>query len=267
LKCLRAKDLFTMEGAVRFFASEFCQSTLTVTGEDPKSPAWVVTPSGAYCHEVFLAGALTEVHEAGDMLYARLADPTGGFDLVCGGKNSPVAQALRKIVCPSFISVSGRAQLYRKGNDVVLSIRAEHIRSIDRPTRDQWVLATAAGTVRRLEQVRLAIQGECPDKRVTAAAHHYHLTPARLGELADMVEGAIMSVKPPDTVPAERPDVQALVTDLLKARAGPRGMAVQEVIDTLAADGVFQDAVLAAIESLIVEDECYQPQKGFIRLL
>jgi hypothetical protein len=30
---------------------------------------------------------------------------------------------------------------------------------------------------------------------------------------------------------------------------------------------MFQDVVLKAIEGLIVDDECYQPQKGYIRLL
>lgn len=256
-----------MEGAVRFFAGEFSQSTLTVPGEDAKSPAWVVTPSGAYTREVFLTGALTVVREDGDMLYARLADPTGGFDLVCGGKHIPVAETLRKIPSPSFISVMGRAQMYRKGTEIILSIRPEHIRQIDRQTRDQWVLATANATLCRLATARLALKGECPDNRMNIVVRHYSLTPARLEELASMVEGAVMSARPPETAPADQRDVRALITDLLKAQAGPRGIAVQEIIDTLAESGVFQDAVLATIEALIVEDECYQPQKGFIRLL
>ena len=256
-----------MEGAVRLFAGEFNQSAHSVPGEDAKSPAWVVTPSGAYCRNVFLAGALTEVYEDRDMLFARLADPTGGFDLVCGGTSSPVTEALRTIPCPSFISVSGRAQLYRKGTDAVMSVRPEHIRSIDRATRDQWVLVTADATLRRLEQVRLALNGQCTDERVIAAARMYQITPARLDELAAPVEGAVLSVKPTDTAPAEHVDVHGLILAFLKTKGGPRGVAVQEIIDTLAADGVYQDAVLAAIKVLIEEDECYQPQKGFIRLL
>jgi uncharacterized protein len=267
LMCLREKDLTIMEGAVRFFAGEFCQSTLSVPGEDAKSPAWVVTPSGAYCRQVFIAGALTEVHEDGDMVYARLADPTGGFDLVCGGRTTPVAAMLQKIPQPSFISVSGRVQMYRKGNDVARSVRPEHIRLIDRGARDQWVLVTAEATLRRLAIARLALRGECTDERVAVAVRHYMMTPERLLDLAAMVEGAVMNVKPRETVPAEGPDVRALILDLLKAQGGPRGMAVQEIIDTLAANGVFQDVILTTIEALIVDDECYQPQKGFIRLL
>jgi uncharacterized protein len=256
-----------MEGAVRLFAGEFCQSAHSEPGEDAKSPVWIVIPSGAYCRQVFLAGALTEVREDGDLLVARLADPTGGFDLVASGKTSPVAETLRRIPSPSFISVSGRAQMYRRGTDAILSIRPEYLRSIDRPTRDQWVLATADATLHRLEQVRLTLQNQCSDERVTRAVRLYQMNRARLADMIAMVEGAVMSVKPPETSPDNQTDVGALIVDFLKAHPGPRGVAVQEIIDALASDGIFQDVVLAGIETLIVDDDCYQPQKGYVRLL
>lgn len=256
-----------MEGAVRLFAGEFCQATLSVPGEDDRSAAWVVTPSGAYCRQVFLAGVLTEVHENGDMVSARLADPTGGFDISCGGRSSPVAESVRKIALPSFVSLTGRAQAWKKGGTILLSVRPEHIQVIDRPTRDQWVLTTARATLQRLKIARLVLAGEFSDERTASCLRHYNVTPARLDELAAMAEEAVMSVKPAGAPPVDLPDVRGLILDLLKANPGPRGMAVQEIIDTLAGEGVFQDAVLAAIQELIVEDECYQPQKGNIRLL
>jgi len=256
-----------MEGAVRLFAGEFGQATLAVPDGNDRNASWVVTPTGAWCRQVFLAGALTEVHGNGDMTYARMADPTGGFDLVCGGAALPVAETLRRIPQPSFVSVSGRAQLFFRGSDPVLSIRPDHIRIIDRPVRDQWILRTAQAMLLRLEVARLAVRGECTDERVMAAVRHYGLTPARIDELAAMAGEAVTNVKPAEAVPSDQPDARSLVMDLLAENGGPRGMAVQEVIDALAAKGVFQDLVLAAIETLIVEDECYQPQKGFIRLL
>jgi len=256
-----------MEGAVRLFAGEFNQATLSIPGEDDKSAAWVVTPSGARFRQVFLAGALTEVNDDGDMVYARLADPTGGFDLACGGKLSPVAESIKTILLPSFISVSGRAQIWRKNDRIILSVRPEYVRQIDRATRDQWVLTTAQATLRRLESARAAIRGESPVEMLDIAVRHYGLTPARLEELAAMAEGAVTGVKPAETGTAPQPDARNLIMELLKTNGGPRGMAVQEIIDTLAGEGVFQDIVLKTVESLIVEDECYQPQKGYIRLL
>lgn len=256
-----------MEGAVRLFAGEFCQATLSVPGEDDRSAAWVVTPSGAYCRQVFLAGALTEVHEDGDMVSARLADPTGGFDLSCGGRSTPVAESVRKIPHPSFVSVAGRAQSWKKGGTTYLSVRPEQVRVIDRTVRDQWVLITAKATLQRLKFARLVLLREFTDERIALALRHYGMTPARLDDLAAMAETAVMNVRPAGAPAADQPDVRGLILDLLKANPGPRGMAVQEIIDTLAGAGVFQDAVLAAIQELIVEDECYQPQKGNIRLL
>ena len=63
-----------MEGAARVFASDFNSATLLVPGSEAQSPAWVVTPGGAWCRLLYLAGALTEVSESGDLLHCRLAD-------------------------------------------------------------------------------------------------------------------------------------------------------------------------------------------------
>jgi hypothetical protein len=76
-----------------------------------------------------------------------------------------------------------------------------------------------------------------------------------------------MCAAPTQTCTEEQPDARLLIIELLKARPGPRGVSVQEIIELLGTRGVFQDVVLKAVEALIVDDECYQPQKGFIRLL
>ena len=216
-----------MEGAVRIFAGEFNRSTLTVPGEDEKSAAWVVTPSGASCRQVFLAGALVEVQEQGDMLAARVADPTGGFDLVCGGKNTALAESIRKIPLPSFISVSGRAQLFRKEGKTVLTIRPDQVHVIDRRVRDQWVMTTANSTLARLKLVHCALKGTCTDSRILQACSHYSLTVKELGELADMVAGALSSVRPAqETDNAEQADPREMIIEYIRTASGPRGVAV-----------------------------------------
>jgi RPA family protein len=257
-----------MEGAVRLFAGEFNQSTLTVPGEDEKSTAWVVTPSGGYCRQVFLAGALVEVHEEGDMLSFRIADPTGGFDLVCGGRHTSVAESIKKIPLPSFVSVSGRAQLFRKEGKAFLTVRPEQVQAIDRRTRDQWVITTAVATLARLELVHRALKETCADKRILLACSHYSLTPEELGKLADMVAGALASVRPsqePDGV--EQVDHREILMEYIRTSSGPRGVSVEKIIEMAQLRAISKEAVLATIESLIVEDECYQPQKGYVKPL
>lgn len=256
-----------MEGSVRLFAAEFNAATLTIPGEDERSSPWIVTPFGARFREVFLAGALTELHEDGDLLTARLADPTGGFDLVCGGRESPAAAALRSLSCPTFISVLGRAGLYRRGSEVLRSIRPEQVRAIDRPVRDQWVLATARDTLDRLLEVQQVLAGRDPGGPVADAVRQYGMTAESLDEFAGLMEEVVAGIRPKETVAAGEADARARVVDILNEKPGPRGVAVQDIIDALGAEGMFQDVVLKAIEGLIVDDECYQPQKGYIRLL
>jgi uncharacterized protein len=271
LKCRPDKDLDTMEGAVRLFAGEFSQSTLTVPDEDERSAAWVVTPLGGYCRQVFLAGALMEVKDLGDMLSFRIADPTGGFDLVCGGSNTALAESIRKIMVPSFVSVAGRAQLYRKEGKTVLTIRPELVHVIDRYVRDRWVITTGMATLARLKLVYRAMHGSCTDTWITRACAHYSLTYEDLGEMASMVEGALASVRPlqetDTTHTIVQADPQKIVMEFIRATRNPRGVAVEDIIEMAQLKAISKEAVLAAIEALIVEDECYQPQKGFIKPL
>jgi uncharacterized protein len=266
--CRPDKDLDTMEGAVRLFAGEFSRSTLTVPGEDEKSAARVVTPSGAFCGLVFLAGALVEVQELGDMLSARLADPTGGFDLVCGGKNTALAESIRKIPLPSFVSVSGRAQLYRREGKPVLTIRPEQVHVIDRRVRDQWVITTATATLARLERMHHVLKGTCTDSGILPVCSHYSMTPKDLDELAALVAGALTGVRPPrETESAVQADPRGMIMEYIRTTSGPRGIAVEEILEMAQLKAISREAGLAAIESLIVEDECYQPQKGYVKPL
>jgi uncharacterized protein len=257
-----------MEGAVRLFAGEFNQSTLTAPGEDDKSAAWVVTPSGGYCRQVFLAGALVEVHEEGDMLSFRIADPTGGFNLVCGGRHTSLAESVKKIPLPSFVSVSGRAQLFRKEGKAFLSIRPEQVQAIDRRTRDQWVITTAVATLARLELVHRALKETCSDKRILVACSHYSPTSGDLGKLADMVAGALASVRPSEVSDSvEQTGLREIIMEYICTTSGPRGVSVEKIIEMAQLKAISQETVLATIESLIVEDECYQPQKGYVKPL
>ena len=55
--------------------------------------------------------------------------------------------------------------------------------------------------------------------------------------------------------------------EIICAESGPRGVAVQDVIENGRFKGINTGAVLAAIESLVADDDCYQPQKGYVKPL
>jgi RPA family protein len=256
-----------MEGTSRVFAGEYGGSTLTVQDEDSGNPAWVVTPGGAWCRFMFLSGALTEVREIGDMVHIRIADPTGVFNLMIGGRNTALAETFCKLPIPSFVTVTGRAQMYLKYREAILSVRPDNVLVVDRQVRDQWVLATAKSTLERLRHMHLAIRGTCTDERILTAVRHYSITKTRLQDMAMMVESAVQTVRPPEYIAPVPSDVRMLVMEFMHEGSGQRGIAVGDIIKQAAMCGVSQEAVLAAIESLIIDDECYQPQKGFVKPL
>lgn len=256
-----------MEGAERVFASELAGSTLSVSGESG-SPAWVVTPGGAWCRLLYLCGALTEVADSGDLVHCRLADPTGAFDLVIGGRHAAIAEQFRAIPVPSFVAVTGTAQSYRRNSGTVVTIRPEHMLVIDRGTRDRWIVTTADMTISRLGLLLDTIEGRTNDKRSGAVIRHYCLTKDRIREMAKSVEealaGVLRTVPPAQEAPS---DITGLVMEIVKGKSGPRGVSVEEVVAAAGAKGCTQDAVIVAIRTLVENDDCYQPQKGYVKPL
>jgi len=217
---------------------------------------------------MYINGALTETVEAGDMLRCRIADPTGAFDVIAGGRNTAIGQTLRKIPVPSFVTITGSAQMYQKNGNVVLSVRPEHVQVIGRACRDQLLLITAEYPLRRLEQLRAAIGGTCTDDQALRTVRHYTITLPKILEMVRMVEDAVQNVQPQEQQrSAGQPDVCAVVMELMQAGSGPRGIAVEEIIESLSLRGIRKEDVLASLESLIADDECYQPQKGYVKPL
>jgi hypothetical protein len=93
------------------------------------------------------------------------------------------------------------------------------------------------------------------------------MTKNRLHDLAGMVESAVQTVRLTESdAPASR-DVRTQVMEIIQAGSGSRGIAVDEIIKQAAIRGIAQEVILSAIESLILDDECYQPQKGFVKTL
>ena len=257
-----------MEGAARVFAGDFGQATLSVPSEDPGGAAWVVTPGGAWCRLLYLCGALTEVTEVADVLYCRLADPTGVFNLVSGGRRGAVAEQLRAIPVPSFVAVTGTAQLYRKNGGWAVQVRPEFVQATDKAGRNRWVVATADRAVARLEGLLSALDGMPGDDRAARVIRHYDLNREKIREMAAQVGTALAGIPAaPESPPATGEDISAAVMEIIRAESGPRGVSVEDVIAKAAECGHTPAAVLAAIATLVTNDDCYQPQKGYVRPL
>jgi Uncharacterized protein conserved in archaea len=255
-----------MEGAARVFAGDFTGSTLSVPDENGNL-SWVVTPGGAWCRLVYLCGALTEVVESADVLYCRLADPTGAFTLVSGGRKATLAEQIRALPVPSFIAVTGTAHLIKKNGGCEVVVRPEYIAASDRAGRDRWIVITADMTISRLGLLLDTIDGKNTDGRDGTVVRHYCLTRERIREMTKMVEGALAGIRTAPPAQEAPADITGLVMEIVKEKSGPRGVSVDEVVAEAGAKGCTQDAVIAAIRTLVENDDCYQPQKGYVKPL
>jgi len=119
----------------------------------------------------------------------------------------------------------------------------------------------------RLRLMNLAILGTCTDTHILTAIRHYSITGAAISKLALMVEGAVQTVRSVSGEILALPDIRTEVMELMATENRPEGIAVEDIIRQAAESGIPQEAVLAAIESLIIDDECYQPRKGFVKPL
>jgi RPA family protein len=169
----RREGSFEREPARRVFAGELRECRYQFKdGEDEKSPTFVLLPTGERCNRIFLVGTLTEKTRQGEqnMFYrGRVVDPTGTFFVMAGSYQPEAMQQLAKIETPAFVAVVGKPNLYQKPDGTVMvSVRVESITTVDKDTRDIWVLDTAERTLDRIDAFK---NGTTPD--VTKAKEQY----------------------------------------------------------------------------------------------
>lgn len=251
------------------FAAELDRSDLVVPGAGEGGRPALLTPTGLVPRRVTIAGALTEVEgKGGDYLHARVADPTGAFSLASGWHRPEVTGALARIEPPAFVAVTASPVLPSRGPPRGVVLFPEAIAVVDRPARDTWIIAAADATLGRLERLGAALARPVEDPVLSEAIAHYRVTPALLGELADMIDTALASVAPAS--PAGRPghprvDPKAIVLALLAARP-KEAVPLEEVLAELGRHGIQAAEGETAVKELLEEGECYAPRKGTLRL-
>jgi len=186
----RPGQTFDREPARRVFAGELREVRLQFReGEDEKSPSFVLLPTGARCNRIFLVGTLTEKDRRGDQnvfYHARISDPTGTFFLMAGSYQPEAMQQIARIEPPAFVAVIGKPNLFASQSGAMLvSVRAESVTTVDRETRDLWVLDAARATLQRLGEM-----GNTEDSK--RAQEQYHTDP---GVYRKMVYDALAQLK------------------------------------------------------------------------
>ena len=187
-------EAVSREVAWRVFAREYDDADFAFKeGEDERAPNYVATPTGAKINRLFAVGVLTEVERVGDgdLLRARVSDPTGAFVVYAGQYQPEAVSFLADAETPSFVAVVGKARTYEPddSDDVYTSIRPEEMNVVDAETRDRWNVETARETLRRVGATREYLRtGVTPEMRpplheLGAVVDHYGTDEAYLNEL------------------------------------------------------------------------------------
>ena len=221
----------TREVAYRLFAAEFDAATLSYSsGDDERSPNYVITPTGAQVNRLFAVGALTEVESVTpDVNRGRIADPTGVYVTYAGQYQPEAATFLEHATPPLFVALTGKGRTYQPDDSdrIFTSVRPESITPVDNQTRDKWAVATAEATLRRIaimdaarshnahgEALQSALEAAGVDSGlangITLALDHYGTTEAYLEALRrttvqvlEITGGTRDTVDEPDISPGE----------------------------------------------------------------
>ncbi|QYZ79500.1 nucleic acid-binding protein [Methanofollis formosanus] len=147
---------YEREPARRVFASELREATYHFKdGEDEKSPAYVLLPTGERCNRVFIIGSMTQKEKRGDqnIFYnIRVADPSGIFFVTASSFQQEAMQQVSRIEPPAFVAIVGKPNVYEAPDGrKFVSVRAESVTVVDKEMRDCWVLDAAESTLNRIE--------------------------------------------------------------------------------------------------------------------
>jgi RPA family protein len=258
---------FSREVARRVFAEELRSSNYSFRDGDDQyqyAPQYLLTPTGARCNRVFLAGTLTERDDiGGDSEYwrGRVVDPTGSVLIYAGQYQPEAAQVLAGIEPPAFVAVVGKPSLYQtEDGSVIVSIRAEAIRTVDQETRNRWIMDTAKRTLERLRDLKrlgpLSLTGEFSTADMAAAStprdaerarDHYHTDAEHYRK---MVNKALASLKEDLLHP---PEAKAAVPEKPILAAADIGSSPDQHIP--ATDKDIPASTRAAKEELPAEEE------------
>jgi RPA family protein len=257
-----------MEPVSRVFAADLNASSLVLDDGSAPGRRIVISPSASPCTLLYLAGVLLEVNgRKGDLMHARVADPTGAFELQVSGKEPETAELLSILKPPAFITAIAGLRLTGNSirNPCILDLR--EIRETDRTVRDSWVIRTGELMFERIIGLNDALSTEtCSPARKMVISHYQH-SGQTIRDMARMVRGALINVGPVLGGALQAGNPVQDVLGIIRENGGDMGISLDKIILIAQKSGLQPDQVTKAVETLLIEDECYQPSKGVIKLL
>ena len=216
-------------------------------GQNDIRNAIVRTLSGRQITKCLFCGALTEISESQKPIQnLNIYDPTGILGVHYHTGNTEISGILTEIKTPVFVLCTAGIRC-SAGTCIPM---LESIVPVSRDVRDAFVLAAADVLIKHLA--------------ATPA-----LSPDMKNQVCSMAEKALSTVqtKTPNPPVQENADIDAVVNLILECCDEKKTVNIDELIETLNVNRISRETALAAINTLINDDECYQPKPDVIRRL
>ena len=184
---------FARQSAVRLFAQEYRDASLTEEGSGEYDPSFVITKIGAKINRVLVCGVIDRMErregDSGPNYSGHVRDPTGSYLFSVASFQPELHPDFEELMARFesgdrfLLALVGKARWFEtEDGGMFTSLRAEEFTVIDRECYTNWLVETAEATLRRIDAHSAALEAD--------------LTPAALeagGVPSDLVEGLILA--------------------------------------------------------------------------
>ena len=181
------------QSAVRLFAQEYRDASLTEEGSGEYDPSFVITKIGAKISRALVCGVIDRMErregDSGPNYSGHVRDPTGSYLFSVASFQPELHPDFEELLARFesgdrfLLALVGKARWFEtEDGGMFTSLRAEEFTVIDRECYTNWLVETAEATLRRIDAHSTSLEAD--------------LTPAALeaaGIPRDLVEGLILA--------------------------------------------------------------------------
>ena len=181
------------QSAVRLFAQEYRDASLTEEGSGEYDPSFVITKIGAKINRVLVCGVIDRMErregDSGPNYSGHVRDPTGSYLFSVASFQPELHPDFEELLARFesgdrfLLALVGKARWFEtEDGGMFTSLRAEEFTVIDRECYTNWLVETAEATLRRIDAHSTSLEAD--------------LTPAALeaaGVPRDLVDGLILA--------------------------------------------------------------------------
>jgi len=181
------------QSAVRLFAQEYRDASLTEEGSGEYDPSFVITKIGAKINRVLVCGVIDRMErregDSGPNYSGHVRDPTGSYLFSVASFQPELHPDFEELLARFesgdrfLLALVGKARWFEtEDGGMFTSLRAEEFTVIDRECYTNWLVETAEATLRRIDAHSTSLEADPTPAALEAA-----------GVPRDLVDGLILA--------------------------------------------------------------------------